>query len=489
MVDPRDLTYLGGEESKQPRSMALFASLAIVGCLVGVLALVLALNAPREEQQAKARPQPGSRGQEPAQRRSVELPKIPAEVDPPNPEQGLQREALPEILPSSREALPEVVPPARPDPKAKLGTPIRREPIEPLPQLPSKTDHVLVDPPGKLLKEIVPGYETREIDGFKMLLSTLAIKEGRRDGGKAFNALVTEFDGLVEVLPPKVLVPLRRVLVWIEWDNVDRSNPRVLAKYYGGSIWTLDGHDHHLKSYAIEVLSLKNLAFQKSLSADRSHLVLLHEMAHAVHHVFVPNGFDNPGVIFAYNQAMDRRLYDRVQTAGGGIDRAYAATNQVEYFAELTCAYLDRCNYFPFDRKDLKEHDPTGYQLMEGLWKEAADRTVPRVKKETDRGAQEGAQEKLDDQRRGLVKDYAEANLPAWPRIRDKEWEGPFPAVDPQGKQGVVFRVKGTLKIYSMATEKTVNTTQFLYFFIIGNRVEMQVTKGSWDTCKFKRQG
>jgi hypothetical protein len=39
-----------------------------------------------------------------------------------------------------------------------------------------------VEVPGKVLKELVPGYETREIQGFKMLLSTQAIKEGKKDG-------------------------------------------------------------------------------------------------------------------------------------------------------------------------------------------------------------------------------------------------------------------------------------------------------------------
>jgi hypothetical protein len=37
----------------------------------------------------------------------------------------------------------------------------------------------------------------------------------------------------------------------------------VLAKYYGGTIWRLNGSEDPLKSNAIEVLSLKNLATEK----------------------------------------------------------------------------------------------------------------------------------------------------------------------------------------------------------------------------------
>jgi len=224
--------------------------------------------------------------------------------------------------------------------------------------------------PGRLLQERVPGYETREIDGFTMLLSTQAIAEAKKDDGKPFDALVSEFNGLVEVLPTKCLIALRRVLIWIEWDRIDEAHPRVLAKYYGFTMWRLDGSDHPLKSKAVEVLSLKRLTHEKSLFPERRiRLVLLHELAHVIHHQVLPGGFDNQDVIFAYNQAKDRRLYTNVKNARGDMGPAYASTNSGEYFAELTCAYLDRCYYFPFDREDLKKHDPTGYRVLDAIWK------------------------------------------------------------------------------------------------------------------------
>jgi hypothetical protein len=236
--------------------------------------------------------------------------------------------------------------------------------------------------PGELLKEIVPGYETRRINGFTMLLSTQAIREGKKENGRPFQALLTEFDGIVKVLPPASLKPLRRVLIWIEWDNQDHLSPGTLAEYYGGgAIWPLDAVEQALKATGVEVLSLKKLAREKQLAVHQTRLVLLHELAHAVHHVFVPDGFNNLGVKFAYKQAMDRRLYDRVQTARGGVARAYAATNEAEYFAELSCAYLDRCNYYPFTRDELKEHDPTGYRVMEQVW----GRRPPRNRRTTNR--------------------------------------------------------------------------------------------------------
>lgn len=60
-----------------------------------------------------------------------------------------------------------------------------------------------------------------------------------------------------------------------------------------------------------------------------------------------------------FRQAVERKLYD---------PGVHAATNDREYFAKLTCAYLDRMDYFPHTRDELKRHDPKGYELMEKVW-------------------------------------------------------------------------------------------------------------------------
>jgi hypothetical protein len=218
------------------------------------------------------------------------------------------------------------------------------------------------------MKEIIPGYETRLIHGFSVLLSTQAIKEGKKDHGRPFKALDDECNGLVEVLPQTAVRVLQKVLIWVEWDAIDPANPRVLAKYYGGNIWTLPPNDQPLKKNAVELLSLKKLTEEKERSIERARLVLLHELAHAVHHLLL--GDEHPGIRFAYKQAMDRRLYESAVTDWGTREKPYAATNDHEYFAELTCAYLDRCPYYPFNYKDLEDHDPTGYRLMKTVWGE-----------------------------------------------------------------------------------------------------------------------
>lgn len=56
--------------------------------------------------------------------------------------------------------------------------------------------------------------------------------------------------------------------------------------------------------------------------------------------------------------------------------KAYAATNRMEYFAELSAAFLGGVDgkeeynkWFPFNRKQIKEHDPRAYDLLCRVWK------------------------------------------------------------------------------------------------------------------------
>ena len=48
--------------------------------------------------------------------------------------------------------------------------------------------------------------------------------------------------------------------------------------------------------------------------------------------------------------------------------KAYAATNQEEYFAELTEAYFGHNDWFPHNREELRKYDPRGFKMIEEVW-------------------------------------------------------------------------------------------------------------------------
>lgn len=124
--------------------------------------------------------------------------------------------------------------------------------------------------------------------------------------------------------------------------------------------------------------------------------VILHELSHAWHRLHVKYGYNNRDIIKCYRLAMKEKMYECVQyhTLEGVNDetRAYACNNAAEYFAELSVAFFsDGCSldhqtvaedgkddddgdvieynkWFPFTRKQLQQHDPRAYALLQQMW-------------------------------------------------------------------------------------------------------------------------
>lgn len=96
--------------------------------------------------------------------------------------------------------------------------------------------------------------------------------------------------------------------------------------------------------------------------------MVLHELAHSYHYRVLPQGENNPDVLAAYNLAMKEHRYDQVRHWDGKVVKAYATTNQMEYFAETTEAYFGSNDFFPFVRGELQVADPEGYALMVKVW-------------------------------------------------------------------------------------------------------------------------
>lgn len=115
---------------------------------------------------------------------------------------------------------------------------------------------------------------------------------------------------------------------------------------------------------SIVIYSAENYFKLRDIWATKS---IVHELAHAYHLEHWPEKED--AIVAAWEGAMERGLYHGVKNDKGEVlDKAYATVNQLEYFAELTCMYFVRCDYHPFDRRQLAAYDPTGYAMIEKYW-------------------------------------------------------------------------------------------------------------------------
>jgi len=103
-------------------------------------------------------------------------------------------------------------------------------------------------------------------------------------------------------------------------------------------------------------------AFSYSKSGHNGFAYLLHEMAHFHHLTILKDKFDRE-IKIAYKAALSNSKY--VGT--------YAASNYLEYFAEISTAYLlesHRTSKFPKGSKELYNNDRAGYNLCKKVWGE-----------------------------------------------------------------------------------------------------------------------
>jgi hypothetical protein len=328
-------------------ALAVAAASAVTLMAAGVV-VVIVLNRPQPSPVAKANPRQ-DRPQDTAPAPLELRPTPPARPKAPEPQLPEEVKLLPPVVPTAPTL--SATPPAAPVAAIEAAPePARYPPLE----------------PGR---QVYREYHLNKIHGFSVYINRMVFDESQRADGRPLDVLQGELERLSQ-LSPKLVKAMQTVKVFVEWDHVDPSHPTGIAVFYGGrGEGLLVRGISPLKAGQITLLSLKTITEEKTRRhAPRRSVILLHEMAHAAHHYDL--GDVNPIVENAYQQAMARGLYQRVPGEVGGTVRAYAAANSHEYFAEISCAYLDRCTYFPHDREQLKDYDSVGYELVRKVWGE-----------------------------------------------------------------------------------------------------------------------
>lgn len=96
---------------------------------------------------------------------------------------------------------------------------------------------------------------------------------------------------------------------------------------------------------------------------DGALMTEIHELSHAYYYLHFARLYRSN--LNAYKNAMTKNLYRQVENSWGTqIEKAYALTNEREYFAELAKIYWLHNDYYPFTREDLRAYDPEGYLMI-----------------------------------------------------------------------------------------------------------------------------
>lgn len=207
---------------------------------------------------------------------------------------------------------------------------------------------------------------TNAIEGWRVLIDERLFHENRAATEKALDLLRVQLREITEKLPPAAVTNLRQITLWF---SPEYPNTKPKAEYHPAAQWLREHNRNPAMAKGVEFTNID----QFEAETRRMPNFTLHELAHAFHHQFLTNGFENAAIKTVFDRAKASGAYDKVERWNGAVllptkERAYALTNPMEYFAETTEAFFSRNDFFPFTREELKSHDLEMYQLLARLW-------------------------------------------------------------------------------------------------------------------------
>lgn len=201
----------------------------------------------------------------------------------------------------------------------------------------------------------------REMEGWTVFVDPQLIDgEFKEEGDAALKMLANHLQRISILVPGEQLGKLRKVGIWVE-----HQHPELVPMQYHPEAGWLKEHGYH-PGLAKKVHIPRADALLSRQYMLKQPAVILHELSHAYHDQVL--GFEDSGILAAYEKAMDEGIYEKVLLFNGKRVQHYAATNHKEYFAESTEAYFYRNDFYPFVGAELKEHDPRMYAEMERVW-------------------------------------------------------------------------------------------------------------------------
>lgn len=208
-------------------------------------------------------------------------------------------------------------------------------------------------------------YQERKAGDWVLRLEQELVDREPETADRVVARLEAKLKQVFDLLPSHVRPRLQRVKFFVLLGPSATGGGRDNGAEYFQSI-APDYHpqlDPRWRS-AIVIYSAGNYLWQTEHWAVQ---MLLHELAHAWHLENWPEA--QPDILGAWEKARADKKYLGVKDVNGVIlPSAYAIQNQLEYFAELSCAYFWRGEYEPFDREALRSYDPAGFAMIERLW-------------------------------------------------------------------------------------------------------------------------
>ena len=212
-------------------------------------------------------------------------------------------------------------------------------------------------------------FETNIVEGWRVVIDARLLADNRAETERALKLLRGQLREVSGRVPASAVEKLRQVTLWFS-PRYTGVAPK--AEYHPGAEWLREHGRNPEMAKGVEFTNIPEFEAE----TRRMPNFTLHELAHAFHDRFLESGFENTEIKAAYDRAKASGSYDHVERWNGDgkaktKERAYAMTNPMEYFAELSEAYFSRNDFFPFTREELRKHDPEMEKLAGRLWGES----------------------------------------------------------------------------------------------------------------------
>lgn len=214
-----------------------------------------------------------------------------------------------------------------------------------------------------------PYEEEREyltIEGFKVYVlpvqqyswDGLTLEEKEDERLRAIRKITGQLKLAVSLLPPDPLNELRTRIVFYMDDTCEYGNEeehgrtiRMGGKVYYSPLTPTPGTPHKLGQISIRCYSsfVHEFPFKG---------IAIHELAHAWHDLFIPNGFENSKIKDQYKWSK-KCLHLR--------HKSYWKANSTEFFAEMTTSFFFRSKYVPYTDMSMNEQNKS---LVKWAWRD-----------------------------------------------------------------------------------------------------------------------
>ena len=207
---------------------------------------------------------------------------------------------------------------------------------------------------------------SRKISGWTVhIRKELLTKDEEAATNHALDLLKKMLDEIIRVVPKPAVAELQKVPLWF---SPEYKGVRPRAEYHSGEDWLRENGRDPIMAKGVEFTDVHDF----DASIRRMPNFALHELAHSFHDRVISGGYDNPDIKAAYEKAKASGIYERVERQDSEgrkkMDKAYAITNPMEYFAESTEAMFTRNDFYPYNREELKKHDPMMFDVLVKLW-------------------------------------------------------------------------------------------------------------------------